>query len=119
MRSKYFLPLVAAASIALLGVWLVANTRVNVAYAVTECVFQFQHPLPKEATELHTLQACEREARHSGIGLGYVVAIFALAGATAAVLGYVVGKQEVEKAGQQWPLGSKGSVAASHSGSHG
>ena len=118
MRSKYFLPLVTGTIIALLGVGLVANTRVNVAYAVAECVYQFQHPLPKEATELHKLQECERDARHSGIGLGYVVAILALAGATAAVLGYVVGKQE-GRAWQQWPLGSKGSVAGSHSGSQG
>jgi hypothetical protein len=118
MRSKYFLPLVTGTSIALLGVWLVANTRVNVAYAVTECVYRFQHPLPRETTELHKLQQCEQDARHSGIGLGYVVAIFALAGATAAVLGYVAGKQEA-RAWQQWPLGSKGSVADSHSGSHG
>jgi hypothetical protein len=119
MRSKYFLPLVTGVSIALLGVGLVANTRVNVAYAVTECVYRFEHPLPKEATDLHKLQECEHDARHSGIGLGYVLAIFALAGATAAVLGYVAGKQEIEKAWQQWPLGSKGSVAGSHSGTHG
>jgi hypothetical protein len=118
MRSKYVLPLVAGVSIALLGAGLVANTRVNVAYAVAECVYQFQHPLPKEATELHKLQECERDARHSGIGLGYVVAIFALAGGMAAVLGYVAGKRE-ERAWQQWPLGSKGSVAGSHSGSDG
>ena len=104
MRSRYFLPLVTGISIALLGVGLIANTRVNVAYAVAECVYQFQHPLPKEATELDKRQECERDARHSGIGLGYVVAIFALAGAMAAVLGYVAGKQEVEKARQQWPL---------------
>jgi hypothetical protein len=56
MRSKYFLPLVTGVSIALLGVGLVANTRANVAYAVTECVYRFQHPLPKEAPELHKLQ---------------------------------------------------------------
>ena len=118
MRSKYSLPLITGASMALLGVGLVGNTRVNVAYAVAECVYQYQHPLSKEAIELRTLQECERDARHSGIGLGYVVAIFALAGAMAAVLGYVAGKRE-ERAWQQWPLGSKGSVADSHSGSHG
>ena len=116
MRSKYFLPLVTGASMALLGVGLVANARVNVAYAVTECVYQFQHPLPKQVVELRKLQECERDARHSGIGLAYVLVIFAMAGATAAVLGYLAGKQE-ERAWQQWPLGSKGSVAGSHSGS--
>jgi hypothetical protein len=98
MRSKYFLPLVTGASIALLGAGLVATTRVSVAYAVTECVYQFQHPLPTEAIELPKLQKCEQDARHTGISLEYVVGIFALAGATAAVLGYVAGKREVEKA---------------------
>ena len=119
MRSKYFLPLVTGVSIALLGVGLVANTRVNVAYAVTECVYQYQHPLSKEAIELRTLQECERDARHSGIGLEYVLVIFAIAGVVAVSLGYMAGKQETEKARQEWPLGSKGSVAGSHSGRQG
>jgi hypothetical protein len=94
MRSKYSLPLVTGVGIALLAVGLVANTRVDVAYAVSECVYQFQHPLPEKTTDLRKLQECERDARHSGIGLGYVLAIFALAGATAAVLGYVAGARE-------------------------
>ena len=119
MRSKYSLPLITGASMALLGVGLVGNTRVNVAYAVTECVYQYQHPLSKEAIELRNLQECERDARHSGIGLGYVLVIFAMAGVVAASLGYMAAKQEIEKDWQQWPLGSKGSVAGSHSGSHG
>jgi hypothetical protein len=104
MRSKFFVPLITGASIALLGVGLVANTRVDVAYAVIECTHEFQHPLRKEENELPKLQQCEREARHSGVGLEYVLLIFAVAGAGAAVLGYVAGKQELAKAWQQWPL---------------
>ena len=104
MRSKYFVPLVTGASIAVLGVGLVANTRVDVAYAVIECVHEFQHPARKEENELPKLQKCERDARHSGIGLEYVLLIFAVAGAGAAVLGYVAGKREIEKAWQEWPL---------------
>ena len=104
MRSKYFVPLATGAAIALLGVWLVANTRVDVAYAAIECVRDLQHPLLKNENELRALQVCEQDARHSAIGIGYALAIFALAGAMAAVLGYVAGKREVEKAWQQWPI---------------
>jgi len=39
-----------------------------------------------------------------------------MAGVVAASLGYMAAKQEIEKDWQQWPLGSKGSVAGSHSG---
>jgi hypothetical protein len=96
--------LVTGAAIALLGAGLAANTRVNVAYAAIECVQHLQHPLLKDESELRELQECERNARHTSMGLGYVALIFALAGVMAAVFGYVAGKQEVEKAWQQWTI---------------
>jgi len=119
MRSKYLVPLLAGASIALLGVVLVANTRVDVAYALSECVHEFQHPLAKEGNDLRRLQECERDARHSGIGLAYVVVIFALAGAFAAVLGYMAGRQAVQKAWQQWPLVQSQAAGRSQAASRG
>ena len=104
MRSRYVVPLVTGAAIALLGVGLVANTRVNVAYAAIECVQDLQHPLLKNENELRQLQECERNARHTSTDLGYVALIFAVAGVLAAVFGYLAGKQEVEKAWQQWTV---------------
>ena len=104
MRSKYLVPLLTGAVIAALGVGLVANGRVEVAYAAIECVQDLQHPLLKNENELRELQHCEQDARHKGAGLGYVALAFALAGALAAALGYVAGKQEVEKAWQEWTI---------------
>ena len=71
----------------LFGVLLVASTRAEVALAAIECVQAQEDPLVTHEDALLELQECERQARHTGTGLGYVGVIFALAGVVAAVLG--------------------------------
>lgn len=104
MKSKYGVPLVTGTAMGLFGVLLVANTRVEVAFAATACVQALEDPLVMNENALRELQEREREARHTGASLAYVGVIFALAGVVATVLGYVGGKQEVERGRQQWTI---------------
>ena len=98
MKPTYYIPLLAAAVVAVLGLYLISDVRQHVGNAAAQCVTETQltpHALEEDGGR--QLADCVRNARREGIGAWSALLLLGGAGGFAAALGYVSGRREQRK----------------------